>query len=85
MLPSAMQVSYHCACFCHHKLIEVGFVCSVCLSSKFRSQHHLMIYTLHTLLQFFASSSQYAPPASECIANLHVSECVDCRVCVCLQ
>lgn len=32
VLPSAMQVSYHCACFCHHKLIEVGFVCSVCLS-----------------------------------------------------
>ena len=31
-LPSAERVDYHAACFCHRNLIDVGFVCSVCLS-----------------------------------------------------
>ena len=26
------QVDYRAACFCHRDLIEIGFVCSVCLS-----------------------------------------------------
>lgn len=33
-LPLALQVDYRAACFCHQKLVEVGFVCSVCLSSE---------------------------------------------------
>jgi transcription initiation factor TFIIH subunit 3 len=32
MLPSAVQVGYHASCFCHHRLVDVGHVCSVCLS-----------------------------------------------------
>lgn len=27
-----MPIDYRAACFCHHKLIDTGFVCSVCLS-----------------------------------------------------
>ena len=26
------QVDYRAACFCHRQLVDVGFVCSVCLS-----------------------------------------------------
>lgn len=31
-LPPAIKVDYRAACFCHRELIDVGFVCSVCLS-----------------------------------------------------
>ena len=37
-LPLALQVDYRAACFCHQKLVEVGFVCSVCLSSEWASE-----------------------------------------------
>lgn len=30
--PPKVQVDYRAACFCHQKLIDVGHVCSVCLS-----------------------------------------------------
>ncbi|GAV03002.1 hypothetical protein RvY_13493 [Ramazzottius varieornatus] len=32
VVPERVQVDYRAACFCHQKLVEVGFVCSVCLS-----------------------------------------------------
>ncbi|XP_071480686.1 general transcription factor IIH subunit 3-like [Diadema antillarum] len=31
-LPPAVHVDYRAACFCHRTLIDVGYVCSVCLS-----------------------------------------------------
>jgi len=31
-LPSSIEIDYRAACFCHKRLVEVGFVCSVCLS-----------------------------------------------------
>lgn len=31
---SAGEVDFRAACFCHRKVVTVGFVCSVCLSSK---------------------------------------------------
>lgn len=31
-LPSMDRVDYRAACFCHRNLIDIGFVCSVCLS-----------------------------------------------------
>lgn len=34
MLPQPTHVDYRAACFCHRNLIEIGYVCSVCLSSK---------------------------------------------------
>jgi hypothetical protein len=30
--PPKTQVDFRAACFCHRKLIDVGYVCSVCLS-----------------------------------------------------
>lgn len=37
VLPPPAHVDYRAACFCHRNLIEIGYVCSVCLSSKFDS------------------------------------------------
>lgn len=34
-LPPKAQVDYRAACFCHRTLIDIGYVCSVCLSSKY--------------------------------------------------
>lgn len=34
VLPPPVHVDYRAACFCHRNLIEIGYVCSVCLSSK---------------------------------------------------
>eukprot|EP00795_Rhopilema_esculentum_P015729 gene15729-7024_t len=34
VLPSAVQIDYRGACFCHRQLVDIGFVCSVCLSSE---------------------------------------------------
>ena len=31
-LPLNVEIDYRAACFCHRKLVEIGFVCSVCLS-----------------------------------------------------
>ncbi|XP_040576148.1 general transcription factor IIH subunit 3 [Lepeophtheirus salmonis] len=31
-LPSANKVDFRAACFCHRQLVDIGFVCSVCLS-----------------------------------------------------
>ena len=31
-LPTATKVDYRAACFCHRQLVDIGFVCSVCLS-----------------------------------------------------
>ncbi|GFN99607.1 general transcription factor iih subunit 3-like [Plakobranchus ocellatus] len=32
VLPPRAQVDYRAACFCHRNLIDIGYVCSVCLS-----------------------------------------------------
>ncbi|CAB3385112.1 Hypothetical predicted protein [Cloeon dipterum] len=31
-LPPRVKVDYRAACFCHRELVDIGFVCSVCLS-----------------------------------------------------
>ncbi|KAL1953890.1 hypothetical protein VTO42DRAFT_2076 [Malbranchea cinnamomea] len=32
ILPAHVDVDFRAACFCHRKVIDVGFVCSICLS-----------------------------------------------------
>jgi transcription initiation factor TFIIH subunit 3 len=34
VVPSAGGVDFRAACFCHRRVVDIGFVCSVCLSSK---------------------------------------------------
>ncbi|VEN43594.1 unnamed protein product [Callosobruchus maculatus] len=33
VLPPPVKVDYRAACFCHRELIDIGYVCSVCLST----------------------------------------------------
>jgi len=33
VLPTQVNVDFRAACFCHKKVVDVGFVCSICLSS----------------------------------------------------
>jgi transcription initiation factor TFIIH subunit 3 len=35
LMPSQERVDFRAACFCHKRIIDVGYVCSVCLSSAF--------------------------------------------------
>jgi transcription initiation factor TFIIH subunit 3 len=37
VIPSAGGVDFRAACFCHRKVVDIGYVCSVCLSSTFHS------------------------------------------------
>lgn len=32
VLPFQLNVDFRAACFCHKKILDIGFVCSVCLS-----------------------------------------------------
>ncbi|KAG5292022.1 RNA polymerase II transcription factor B subunit 4 [Histoplasma ohiense] len=32
VLPSRVDVDFRAACFCHRRVVDVGFVCSICLS-----------------------------------------------------
>ena len=32
VLPTSISVDFRAACFCHRKIVSVGFVCSICLS-----------------------------------------------------
>lgn len=34
MPPTAVGVDFRAACFCHRRVVDVGFVCSICLSSE---------------------------------------------------
>ena len=36
-VPRQDKVDFRAACFCHKNIVDIGFVCSVCLSSKFAS------------------------------------------------
>jgi transcription initiation factor TFIIH subunit 3 len=44
-LPSQDQVDFRAACFCHKKIVDIGFVCSVCLSSKLITMQKTNVYT----------------------------------------
>jgi len=35
--PTASYVDFRAACFCHRRVVDLGFVCSVCLASRYLS------------------------------------------------
>ncbi|RUP15723.1 TFIIH subunit Tfb4/p34 [Jimgerdemannia flammicorona] len=49
-LPGQDQVDFRAACFCHKRIIDIGYVCSVCLSSILFCPNDVGICV--TLLQF---------------------------------
>jgi transcription initiation factor TFIIH subunit 3 len=40
--PTQEVVDFRAACFCHRNVVDVGFVCSICLSSK--SRYSFLVY-----------------------------------------
>lgn len=36
-VPTEDKVDFRATCFCHKKIIDVGFICSICLSSRYLS------------------------------------------------
>lgn len=42
VVPTQEVVDFRAACFCHRRVVDVGFVCSICLSSTFN--HPLCIF-----------------------------------------
>ncbi|XP_071946497.1 general transcription factor IIH subunit 3-like [Antedon mediterranea] len=55
VLPPAIQVDYRAACFCHRTLVDVGYVCSVCLSIF--CQFSPICSTCHTAFKFMGPPS----------------------------
>jgi transcription initiation factor TFIIH subunit 3 len=52
VIPSAGGVDFRAACFCHRKVVDIGFVCSVCLSSEsFKYAYDRFKLIRHSLLQ----------------------------------
>lgn len=49
-LPSRADVDFRAACFCHKDVLDVGYVCSVCLSSMFFPLMFEMHTDKHSLL-----------------------------------
>lgn len=41
-VPTQDRVDFRAACFCHKNIVDIGFVCSVCLSST-------LAFILHTI------------------------------------
>jgi transcription initiation factor TFIIH subunit 3 len=37
VVPKQEMVDFRAACFCHRNVVDIGFVCSICLSSRFLS------------------------------------------------
>jgi transcription initiation factor TFIIH subunit 3 len=69
--PTQEVVDFRAACFCHRKVVDVGFVCSICLSSKYP---FVFVYNLCELLTE-TSSQFFARPQKEQFASLapHIS------------
>ena len=47
--PTLEVVDFRAACFCHRRVVDVGFVCSICLSSMFSYLPHGHPLIFHTL------------------------------------
>lgn len=68
-LPVQEQVDLRAACFCHRKIVDVGFVCSLCLSSAYTMTTSIwgnkrkILLSSHKLVQSFALPEASAGPA----------------------
>ena len=47
-IPTQDKIDFRAACFCHKNIIDIGFVCSVCLSSTLAITSSRILYLAHT-------------------------------------
>ena len=62
-IPTQDKIDFRAACFCHKNIIDIGFVCSVCLSSTLAITSSRILLHDPLYVQYSVSRSQYAPPA----------------------
>ncbi len=67
ILPTQVDVDFRAACFCHKKVVDVGFVCSICLSSTFPSLSYVSsLFALSRFLDYLlfrSMVSMHRPPS----------------------
>lgn len=70
--PTQDRVDFRAACFCHKKIVDIGFVCSVCLSSElsYLSRGVVKSFRLLMITQFFASLSPSAQLAGKLVSGI---------------
>ena len=51
ILPSRVDVDFRAACFCHRRVVNIGFVCSICLSIFCEPPEHGNCLTCGTKLE----------------------------------
>ncbi|KAJ3555772.1 hypothetical protein NM688_g2391 [Phlebia brevispora] len=57
-VPTQDKIDFRAACFCHKNIIDIGFVCSVCLSSEIPiALISMLVFTAHIHLSSLLSTS----------------------------
>ncbi|KAF9075432.1 transcription factor Tfb4-domain-containing protein [Rhodocollybia butyracea] len=65
-VPTLDKIDFRAACFCHKNIVDVGFVCSVCLSSEYISlKTKFPIKTLQRLNSARPSLPSSTPPTPQ--------------------
>jgi transcription initiation factor TFIIH subunit 3 len=59
-VPTQDRIDFRAACFCHKDIIDIGFVCSVCLSSQSDFRSLACISLRHLAVQFFVNQFRCA-------------------------
>ena len=59
-IPTQDKIDFRAACFCHKNIIDIGFVCSVCLSST------LVFTSSHVLSMTHSTSIVFCQPVPVC-------------------
>jgi transcription initiation factor TFIIH subunit 3 len=70
-VPTQDRIDFRAACFCHKDIIDIGFVCSVCLSSQSDFQSLACISLRHLAVQFSVNRFQCAQLVGE--SHIHVA------------
>jgi transcription initiation factor TFIIH subunit 3 len=53
VVPTQEVVDFRAACFCHRNVVDIGFVCSICLSSEYLDLKIPVLYSWGILLTTF--------------------------------
>ncbi|TGZ83864.1 Tfb4-domain-containing protein [Ascodesmis nigricans] len=46
--PNQVNVDFRAACFCHKRVVDIGFVCSICLSNRIKTTRNILHFTVLT-------------------------------------
>ncbi|KAN0124321.1 Transcription factor Tfb4 domain containing protein [Russula decolorans] len=73
-VPRQDKVDFRAACFCHKNIVDIGFVCSICLSSKLHKP-----VTFNPGVLILGSRSSILFPCAR-LLDLQVRYCGHCLV-----